>query len=151
MSWRNNQATSTDREHRGAAYVVSGSVAGTAGLASAVARLRGFAGTNYAGFAVTAGDQDADGFADVAVGAPGSDEGAEDGGSVYVLYGPVEGTLDLSLSDAWIAGGEAMAGAGRALRGGVDHNGDGFDELLVGAPDQAEGRGAVHLVMGQGM
>lgn len=87
-----------------------------------------------------AGDLDADGHADLALGAPGSDAIAPDAGTVWVLYGPISmsgATVDLSNEDASalkVNGVQNFGAAGHALAPaglGPDAKGD---ALLIGAP-----------------
>ncbi len=85
-------------------------------------------GEGFGTAVVTAGDLDGDGRNDLAVGAP-------DAGKVYLYYGTPEGYRDepdrvILAPAAGIAFGESLAPAG-------DVNGDGWDDLLVGAPGDA--------------
>jgi hypothetical protein len=80
--------------------------------------------------AVGAGDVNGDGFDDVLVGAPGANGGT---GKVYLHFGSAAG---LHAVPDWTSTGDAAAGSafGEAVSGAGDVNGDGFDDLLVGAP-----------------
>ena len=105
-----------------------------------------------------AGDVNGDGFDDAIVGAPG------DGGSgaAYVLFGGMNGLAthgnvflyDISKLDARngfkITGVNADDFAGGSVSGGGDINGDGFADLLVGAPQAYGGAGAAYAVFGFG-
>ena len=74
-----------------------------------------------------AGDADGDGCPDVAVGAPFSDQGGTNAGRVRVFSGRTGGVLHTFDGAAWDQLGAAVAGVG-------DVDGDGRDDLLVGAP-----------------
>jgi len=86
------------------------------------------------GSALACGDFDADGFDDLFLGAPGA--GA--GGQVVVVYGSatLPGTrIDLALpgSATTLLADEPQESLGASLASG-DVDGDGFDDLVVGAP-----------------
>ena len=98
------------------------------------------AGSNYGCFAADAGDVDADGFADVIV-------GAEFGNAAFVYSGQT-GALILQVD-----GPIPASKFGNEVSGIGDVNGDGFDDVLVGAPDAQIGHkveaGAAYLISGQ--
>ncbi len=98
------------------------------------------------GYSVSSGDFNGDGYEDVLVGAPydSNGEGAE--GRVYVYYA---GPSGISTSPAWTAeSNQANANFGHSVSSG-DFNGDGYDDVLVGAPyygngEASEGRAYVY-------
>jgi len=107
---------------------------------------------DYFGRALTAGDFNGDGFADLAIGDPNEDWGSsEDVGMVIVLFGSSQG-LTTDGNQRWFDGGmEGGDGYGGALAAG-DFNGDGRDELAVGVPSEdlgsAGNAGAVEVLYG---
>jgi hypothetical protein len=100
------------------------------------------------------GDVDGDGAPDLLVGAPWGSGGTTAAGVTYLALGPISGDLDLSDADATL-GGEGtndLAGWSLALPGDVDD--DGWDDLLIGAPDAdalATNAGSAYLVLGGGL
>ncbi len=110
------------------------------------------------GWALTAGDFDSDGFADLAVGSPYEDiNGFQDAGAVNVIYGSADG-LSAAGNQLWhqdspgiLDQTERIDLFGRSLAAG-DFDGDGSDDLAVGAPYEDyfhENRdGAVHVIHG---
>ena len=146
-AWRNDEAGLG----RGAAYVVLGPVTGTLDLSLADAKLVGEESGDWAGAVVSdGGDVNADGFADVLVGAYGNDEGGSGAGAAYLVLGPVTGSVDLSLANAKLVGEDGGDDAWIVAVAG-DADGDGHDDLLVGARDAGSARldaGAAYLVLG---
>ncbi len=103
------------------------------------------------------GDFDGDGFDDLAIGSPNDSVGsATQAGSVQVLYGSPQGLTStgnrrFTLSSTGL-GASADIGDhfGAALTVG-DFNGDGYDDLAIGAPDDVVngvGSGAVYILFG---
>lgn len=104
----------------------------------------------HMGFAVsTAGDVNHDGYADVLVGAIAYDDGETDEGKAYLFLG---GPAGLASSPAWTAESN-VAGAlfGKSVAAAGDVNGDGHDDILIGAGDYSGpevGEGKVYLFYG---
>lgn len=90
----------------------------------------------------SAGDVNGDGLDDLIVGASwadGATNSNEYSGDSYLIFGDtsLSGTLDLAapgVVDVVLYGGESFDESGRAVSGVGDFNGDGFDDLVIGAP-----------------
>jgi hypothetical protein len=124
----------------GIAYVYTGSALG--GMQFAWSGFSNEPGARFGTSVGTAGDTDGDGFSEILVGAPGASRASVYPGSAYTLTAPVA-TAD---SD------EAGAALGYAAGTAGDVNGDGFDDVIVGAPffDVGAGkRGRVFVYPGQ--
>ncbi|MEM1081207.1 MAG: hypothetical protein AAGH65_06455, partial [Pseudomonadota bacterium] len=87
-----------------------------------------------------AGDVNGDGFDDVIMGANAADPNGESSGRSYVVYGAETGlpsSFDLSTlngSNGFALNGEATYDlSGRPVSGAGDVNGDGFDDVIIGA------------------
>ncbi len=122
-------------------------------LSGADAQFTGQMAGDYAGITVAnAGDVNGDGFGDMLVGAPGNDAAGSYAGAAYlILGGPAPGDLHLGFADAAYTGEASPDAAGMSVSGAGDVNGDGFDDMLVGASQQSDGgtsAGAVYLILG---
>jgi hypothetical protein len=79
----------------------------------------------------TAGDVNGDGYADIIVGAPYADDGGADAGRAYIYYG---GAGFPDAGHGWAVSGRANSRLGGAVGTAGDVNGDGYADVIVGAP-----------------
>jgi len=78
----------------------------------------------------TAGDVNADGYADVVIGADGTDGGGPNQGAAYLLLGGA--SMD-NIADLTFAGSNDNDYLGEAVSGAGDIDGDGYDDFIIGA------------------
>ncbi len=127
--------------------------------------IQGDTEADLAGFSVSsAGDVNGDGFDDLIVGANRGDDGGDAAGEAYVLFGSASGfganvggrqVIDLTTfasAQGFIVQGDTNFDfAGRSVSGAGDVNGDGFDDLIVGAyagDDGGNYAGEAYVVFG---
>ncbi|MFT4978651.1 MAG: hypothetical protein ACI8S6_004561, partial [Myxococcota bacterium] len=137
----------------GRVYAVFGPVSGTQRLWGADMSITGESSGDALGHsAAFAGDLSGDGISDLVTGAPEHSDTAYEGAAV-IVFGEARLGGAMSMSDAdgfWLgeSGGDA---AGTAVAAATDFDGDGYDDILVGAPGvdgAASGTGAVYLILG---
>jgi hypothetical protein len=84
----------------------------------------------------SAGDVNGDGFSDVIVGSWGYSNGETEEGAAYIFYGSAAG---INLTGVKIESNQATASFGQSVAGAGDINGDGFSDVVVGAPSYSNG------------
>jgi hypothetical protein len=103
----------------------------------------------YGVSAATAGDVNGDGFSDVVIGSPGYDNVEVNEGRAELYHG---GAAGLAAAASWTSGGPLPAAHwGQAVAMAGDVNGDGYTDLVAGAPEFAggeTGEGRAELTLG---
>jgi hypothetical protein len=79
-----------------------------------------------------AGDVNGDGFDDILVGASRYDNGQEDEGAAFLFLG--HGVGPSVYPDWWAESNQIDANLGSSVAGAGDVNGDGYDDVMIGAP-----------------
>jgi len=130
-------------------HVMPGPFAGTLEATQSGPSLTGDEGEGT-GYALAAGDFDGDGALDLAIGIP---HAVGDQGGLWIQHGPFDETQDglIRTRASRIDGVQAGDQAGFALAAVPDIDGDGDDEILVGAPfamGVGPQAGAVYLLLG---
>ncbi|MFW3145314.1 MAG: hypothetical protein ACMUIE_00700 [Thermoplasmatota archaeon] len=144
----------------GQTYLIFGKASGWSmdtSLSSADGSFIGEASIDYSGYSTSdAGDVNGDGFHDFIIGAYGNDEGGAEAGQTYLIFGKTSGwvqDVNLSSSDASFIGEFGLDQSGNSVSGTGDVNGDGFDDILIGADHNDEGgaeAGQTYLIFGGG-
>ena len=147
----------------GKAYLILGSTLAASpstaiDLGNADFELIGENSYDYAGVSVsTAGDVDGDGLDDLFVGANGNDDGGSWAGKAFHILGSTlaastSTSIDLSDADFAFIGENSFDTAGEIVSTAGDVNGDGRDDLFVGADGNHDGgsnAGKAYLVLSE--
>jgi len=127
----------------GKVYLFQGSAAGL--IRPAAFSIYGGRNTCFGVHVAGVGDVNGDGFADFIVGAPC---GGDYTGMVHLYQG---GAAGLTVRAAFSASGEAPSNFfGTSSAGAGDVNGDGYADVIVGAPGYSGSTGKVYLFQGGG-
>ncbi|GAB5436660.1 beta strand repeat-containing protein [Falsiruegeria mediterranea] len=163
-----HEASPNDIYGAGESYVVFGAATGfPAALSSADLdgsngfRVVGIDYDDYSGRSVaSAGDLNGDGFDDILIGAESADpNGTRNAGESYVVFGAATGFASslplagLNGSNGFvIAGIDASDNSGYSVASAGDVNGDGFDDIIIGAyyadPHGVQNAGESYVVFG---
>lgn len=130
-------------------------------LDQANVRLDGAGGDHAAGSVASAGDVNRDGIDDMIIGASAADPHGVDSGSAFVVFGrrAMGGVVLADIGTPGNADGFRIDGArladlaGQSVDGAGDVNGDGFDDVIVGADRVdygAQNTGSAYVVFGKG-
>ena len=123
--------------------------------------INGINSRDYSGFSVSsAGDVNGDGFDDLIIGAFGASPNGFSSGQSYVVFGKSSGfgaRLNLSTlngTNGFIINGiNSVDESGFSVSSAGDINGDGFDDLIIGAryasPNGISGSGQSYVVFGK--
>jgi len=132
--------------YEGSAYVYYGSASGIAPESEQKIFASDGSDSHSFGYWVSgAGDANGDGYDDIVVGSPWGDVGA----SAHVYYGSASGIVPASAQK--ILASDNGSGFGLAVAGGGDLNGDGYDDIAVGAAwddDNGDRSGSVYVYYG---
>ena len=145
--------------YRGHSYLIFGKASGWSmdtDISESDASFQGEEQDDKSGWSVAgAGDGYGDGYDDILIGAPYYDGILYSTGKTYLIFGKASGwsmNTGLSISDASFIGEYGLSKSGWSVAGAVDVNGDGFDDILIGAYEEdyhGNYAGLTYLIFGK--
>ncbi|WP_353718277.1 FG-GAP-like repeat-containing protein [Dyadobacter sp. 676] len=120
----------------GAALVYHGSATGVVTVGPQMLESNQ-AGAQMGYSAASAGDVNGDGYSDVIVGADQYDNGETDEGAAFTYHGSATGVS--TTASAMLESNQAIASMGLSVASAGDVNGDGYSDVIVGAPGYDNG------------
>ena len=139
--------TLVEYENAGIVYVFTSGASGVTALEDADMQVYGDLFSAYVGREMsTAGDVNGDGLADILIGA----RNRPTSGSVFLVSGDSSLPAELWLTNATarLDGDSSQAEFGKSSTALSDINGDGFDDIAVGAKAENGGSGAAYIYYG---
>ncbi|MFH0701277.1 MAG: hypothetical protein V2A62_02480 [Candidatus Woesearchaeota archaeon] len=117
--------------------------------------INGTINSAYAGYALSSGDYNKDGYEDILIGAYGSSaNGISSAGETYLIYGSpsLPRGLLINSSNVTINGASSSGYSGESVQMG-DANGDGFSDIIIGAygvdANEITDSGESYLILGK--
>ena len=142
-------------DRAGQTYLIFGKPSGWAmgtNLASSNASFLGESAFEFSGVSVAgAGDVNGDGYDDFLIGAEGYGSIHFYGGRTYLILGSASGwemNTPLTNASASLEADVSLAFSGHSVAGAGDVNGDGLDDILIGAYNESFQAGTTYLVLG---
>ncbi|HPH92421.1 MAG TPA: FG-GAP-like repeat-containing protein, partial [Ferruginibacter sp.] len=123
--------------NEGVAIVYRGSATGILSTTAAILQMNQ-AGANMGISVASAGDINGDGYSDVIVGASLYDNTQTNEGAAIVYNGTATG-INIVAADTLVRG-QASANMGFSVSGAGDMNGDGYSDIIIGAPAYDKGQ-----------
>lgn len=117
----------------GETYIIPSDITGTQYM-SLAAETRYYSSSSSVSpnFPMAMADYDGDSYTDTIIGANSDDASGRDSGEILLLNGPISGQVNVSTYASRITGENAYDRAGYVVNAG-DSDGDGLEDLLVGA------------------
>ncbi|MBK9225474.1 MAG: FG-GAP repeat protein [Ignavibacteria bacterium] len=126
--------------NKGRVYVYKNSISGTD---ISDVKMLGTSQSNFGLSATAAGDLNGDGYDDYIVGAPSYGDFAT--GRAYIFFGSQSPD---TIPDITINGHDTLGWFGWSVYGDHDFNADGYDDIVIGAPEYNASRGRIYIYYG---